>query len=271
MMAQKVLQKSLKHGGKSTSATEQIKVTSKKPYSNHFIRDSQSSQDTSRLRKPTTSLPPISVRPPVLTSKPKLRRPTRLQITRQRLKKELSRPSKSININKVKELEKKIERLEEEWRNRSRAQKRAWRWRKKLYALTTSKTALRDSRIAASPSNTFATEKLQAHQQIEQPSLNKTACLFCPLHCPSAKSEYRHWKVKAHIFLLGILKWLNSKQKGQSDGLELHSGCSAVQNIQTQSTKPGFWQKIRKWFYYKTMIKRLFQKMWAIIKHEENT
>jgi hypothetical protein len=162
---------------------------------------------------------------------------TRLQVVRHELARELSKLPEYVNINSVRKLRKKKERLEKEWHNRSRAQKQAWRWRKKVAEIVGQKT----TKDVSSPSKAL-------QQQFELSTRDKKICLRCPVHCPPVNNVKGHWKNKLHDFLIAILM-----QEGTRKGFGNLKNVSETDICNQENSKKGilgpFLQKIMKWVY----------------------
>jgi hypothetical protein len=202
-----------------------------------------------RVRKPP-SFPTASKKPPKTLTKSKSQKLTRLQSVCNLLNKELARPSKHVNINRLKELEKKKERLQQEWHNRSRAQKQAWRWRKKTAE------ALRQKAIKDSVQYPEASNK-----QAGLSGLDKRTCLRCPIHCFPVQNIQKHWKNKLYHFLSTILRQPNAK-KAQEDskGASIWY-ISGSENINERFSEVSFIQKAVRWIQRRCALRYLVQKI----------
>jgi hypothetical protein len=165
---------------------------------------------------------------------------TRLQLTRNQLKKELSKPSESINIDRVKRLRKRVEKLEQEWHNRSKSQKRAWRWRK---------------RVAEIVKQNLIDKRGQYLEVFQRPSgshkIDRRTCLRCFVHCSSVRKLRGHWKGKFYELLIGILEQLESEKSLKITGGEQNNEIS----------KLTFWRKITRWLSFRYISECLFQKI----------
>jgi hypothetical protein len=183
--------------------------------------------------------PSAPEKPPKPPAKLKTRKLTRLQSVCTQIDKELAKPPEHINIKKVKEFEKKKERLEQEWHNRSRAQKQAWRWRKKV------------AKIVKEKATEGAGESARTSGQFGASALDKKTCTRCPVHCPPVENIRRHWKNKLHDLLSDILRQLDVQ-----NGFQDPHGAPAGHILGPQDLRIGkfmlsFLQKIARWIYQK--------------------
>jgi hypothetical protein len=185
------------------------------------------------FKKPSKSL--IKSRP---------RKLTRLQIIRRELDKEILKPRVSINIERVKELEKKKERLEQEWHNRSRAQKQAWRWRKKVAEI------VREKAIGGVGKST------RTSGQFASSALDDKTCARCPIHCPPVKNIHGHWKNRLHDLLFDDLLFDILRQLDTQNASQDPRGTPAEHILGEEDLGRGrviisFIQKIARWILQK--------------------
>jgi hypothetical protein len=230
-------------------STSKHKDTSQK-YPTYTIESLQDTFESSKAQRPDVLPSPVFKKPSKSSAKSssRSRKLTRLQIIRRKLDKEISKPSESINIGRVKELEKKKERLEQEWHNRSRAQKQAWRWRKKVDKIVRDKAA--EDMIQSTGTS----------GQFESSAQDKKTCARCPLHCPPVKNIRRHWKNRLHDFLSGILRQLDA-QNGSQDPHDTPAGhILGPQDLGIGRLMLSFMQKIARWIYQKWLQSVCFRR-----------
>jgi hypothetical protein len=189
----------------------------------------KASKKSIRPKKQTPFLSSPSQKP--LLPKSGLRKFTKLQLAYSELNKELSKPSKFVDINRVKKLRKEIEKFEQEWHNRSKAQKQAWKWRKK---------------VAGALEQKLTQDRVQypviSKQRTESSLQDGKTCLGCLIHCPSGKAIKGGWKGKLHRYLSIIIRWLDTVK--------------TPKDIKTMSLP-----KVVKWFFLNRIIKYLSYKI----------
>jgi hypothetical protein len=193
-----------------------------------------------KFQKHKTPLASVNQKPhaPLPLAKSKTKKLTRLQVLCNQLKKELAKPSEHININRVKELEKRKERLQQEWHNRSRAQKQAWRWRKRVIEILEHKI----SKDEVKPPEGYG-------QHSGLPAPDKKICARCPIHCPPVKNIKGHWKNKLCDFLVTVLMQLDAKRDFKDTQGDSEAHISKLGSPIKGSSKTPFTQKITKWIY----------------------
>jgi hypothetical protein len=243
--SEKVLERPIKTSSrpsvsKGRGTSQRPPLSSPKPPKSAF--DSQS---------PSVLPPGVLKKPPefLLESSPPSRRLTRLQIIRRELDKETSKPSEAINIDKVKELERKKQRLEQEWYNRSRAQKQAWRWRKKVAEMVKEKAT------------GGVGESAGTSGQFESSALDDKTCARCPVHCPPVKNIRGHWKNRLHALLSSILEQLDTRNGSQNPHCTPAGHISRHKDSGRGRSIIPFMQKIARWIYQKIASGRLSQKV----------
>jgi hypothetical protein len=172
---------------------------------------------------------------------------TRLQIICRELDKELSKPSVSVNVERVKELERKKERLEQEWHNRSRAQKQVWRWRKKVAEMVKEK----DTKDMV--------QSAEVSGQPESPALDEETCTRCPVRCPSVESVRGHWKGKLSDFLSDILRRVGGEKGSKNPESGSARGICEFEDSIKKFLKIPFILKIVEWIYRRFVLQYLLK------------
>jgi hypothetical protein len=165
----------------------------------------------------------------------------------------MAKPSKLININKIRELIKRKQKLEREWHNRSRAQRQAWGWRRKVAEMARQKYAKDKSQHARIPK-----------QQSELPALDKKICLRCVVHCPVAGNIRWHWMNRLYMFLSTLVAQLDESREPEESGIGL-----VRQVLKAEQISGRFWEvarlpKTEWWLPFKGGA--LFQKIRNICK-----
>jgi hypothetical protein len=196
-------------------------------------------QKPAKSQRRAPSFPTVSEKPPKPPAKIKTQRLTRLQSVCNQLDKELAKSSEHVNIKKVKELEIRKERLQQEWHNRSRAQKQAWRWRKKMAEMVREKAT------------GGAGESARTSGQFESSALDDKTCARCPVHCPPVKNIRRHWKNRLHALLSGILEQLDTRNGSQDSHGTPAGHISGHKDSGKGGSIISFMQKIARWIYQK--------------------